>query len=102
VTTWNDIDRLLPTLHTEAVRAGYPYRDGTLTLEPGQPATLRWAGTLHTDASIPGGHTLADTPDECLIIVRARIAAYRDLAAAIDHAETLTVGRIYTFPKGVS
>jgi metal-dependent amidase/aminoacylase/carboxypeptidase family protein len=100
--TWNDADRLLPTMHTEAVRAGYPYRPGTLTLDPGTPARLRWAHTLDVHASIPGGDTLADTPAECVDIIRTRTEIYRELAQAIEHDMEQTTGRIHPFPKGAS
>ncbi len=102
--TWNDVDRLLPAMHTEALRAGHPYRQGTITLElpdrPGQPATLRWANTLTRD-SIPGGDTLAATPDECVTIITARTNIYRDLAQAIE-ADMASSHRIYQFPRGAS
>jgi hypothetical protein len=100
--TWNDADRLARTMHTEAIRAGYPHRPGTLTIEPGTPAQLRWAGTLDVHASIPGGDILADTPADCITIITTRTAIYRELAHAIEADMEQTTGRIYPFPKATS
>ena len=98
MTTWNDVDRALPRLHSAALRAGWPYTDGDLTVEPGDPAELRWTGTLDVHAPVPGGHLLARTPADCLAIIAARTAIYDDLAAAIEAAEASTFARLHRFP----
>lgn len=96
-TTWTDVSRHVPDLLRAAYRAGFPRCNGTLKLEPGTPARLRWTQTTE-DQPVPGGDTLADTPADCLAIITTRTVIYDQLADAIEDDMAREHGRLIAFP----